>query len=93
MNKTLKSAAIAIAFAGVSAISLSSAFAADTVITFDPNGVAYGYQDGYWTRTHEWRTWEKPEHREVYQKAPGVQYYEYAHTRDPDQGWRGEWKK
>jgi hypothetical protein len=93
MNKTLKSAAIAIAFAGVSAISLSSAFAADVVVTFDPNVVAYGYQDGYWTRTHEWRSWEKPEHVEVYRKAPDVQYYEYVHTRDADQGWRGEWKK
>ena len=43
MNKTLKSAAIAIAFAGVSALSLSTAFAADVVVTFDPNVVAYGY--------------------------------------------------
>ena len=93
MNKTLKSAAMAIAFAGVSAISLSTAFAADVVVTFDPNVVAYGYNDGYWSRTHTWHAWEQPAHREVYQRTPNVQYYEYAHTRDPDQGWRGEWKK
>jgi hypothetical protein len=93
MSKTFKSAAVAVAIAGVSALSIASAYAADVVVKFDPNTVAYGYQDGYWTRTHEWHTWERPEHVEVYRKAPGVQYYEYAHTRDPDQGWRGEWKK
>ena len=93
MNKTLKSAAIAIAFAGVSALSLSTAFAADVVVTFDPNVVAYGYNDGYWSRTHTWHAWEQPAHREVYQRTPNVQYYEYAHTRDADQGWRGEWKE
>ena len=93
MNKTFKSAVMAVAIASVSAIGLATAFAADVVVQFDPNVVAYGYNDGYWTRTHEWRSWEKPEHVEVYRKTPNVQYYEYAHTRDADQGWRGEWKK
>jgi hypothetical protein len=88
MNKTLKSAAVAIAFAGVSALSLSTAFAADVVVQFDPNTVQYGYNDGYWSRTHEWHKWDSPEHAQVYRKAPNAQYYEYAHTRDPDQGWR-----
>ena len=89
MNKIFKSAALAVALASVSTL----AFAADVVVQFDPNSVAYGYNDGYWSRTHEWHAWDQPSHREAYQKAPGVQYYEYAHTRDADQGWRGEWKK
>jgi hypothetical protein len=88
MNRIFKTAALAIAMAGVSTLSLGTAFAADIVVQFDPSTVQYGYNDGYWSRTHEWHAWEKPEHREIYQKTPNVQYYEYAHTRDPDQGWR-----
>lgn len=88
MNKILKAAAIAVAISGVSAISLGTAFAADPpVVTFDPNGVAYGYQDGYWTKTHEWHAWDQPEHVQIYQKVPNAQYHDWVHTRDPDQGW------
>ena len=86
MHKTLKTAAIALAFA----FSAGSAFAADVAVTFDPGVVAYGYTDGYWTREKQWRTWENPEHIEVYRKAPEAKYYEYVHTRDADQGWRGD---
>ena len=93
MNKIFKSAALAVALASVSTLSFGTAFAADVVVQFDPNTVAYGYNDGYWSRTHEWHNWEQPANREVFQKAPSAQYYEYAHTRDADQGWRGEWKR
>jgi len=89
MNRSLK--ATTLAFAVIGAVSFgSSSFAADTVVTFDPGVVAYGYSDGYWTTTHEWRTWENPGHVEVYRKAPNARYYEYRHDRDPDMGWRGE---
>jgi hypothetical protein len=87
MNKTLKATALAFAIAGATAL---SAQAADTVVTFDPGVVAYGYTDGYWTTKREWRTWEKPEYVETYRKVPNARYYEYRHDRDPDQGWRGE---
>ena len=56
---------------------------------FNPGVVQYGYTDGYWTRTHEWHTWDRPEHVEVYRKTPNAAYYEYRHDRgDPDMGWR-----
>ncbi len=84
MIKTLKVAALAVAFAGMT----SAAFAADVVVQFNPGTVQYGYSDGYWTRTHEWHAWEKPEHVEVYRKTPNAQYYEYKHDRDADMGWR-----
>jgi len=87
MNKTIKATVLASAVIGATAF---SAQAADTVVTFDPGIVAYGYSDGYWTTKREWRTWEKPEYFEVYRKAPGARYYEYRHDRDPDMGWRGE---
>lgn len=87
MKTILKAAALA-ALLGTTA--LGAAQAADTVVTFDPGIVAYGYSDGYWTTKREWRTWEKPEYVEVYRKHPNARYYEYRHDRDPDQGWRGE---
>ncbi len=87
MKKFLTAGALAVAVAGAT---FASAQAADTVVTFDPGVVAYGYSDGYWTTKHEWRTWDKPEYVETYRKAPGARYYEYRHDRDPDMGWRGE---
>ena len=89
MNRTLKATALAFAVIGAASFGASS-FAADTVITFDPGVVAYGYSDGYWTTKREWRSWDKPEYVEVYRKHPGARYYEYRHDRDPDMGWRGE---
>ena len=89
MKTGLKTAALAFAVIGAATFGMA-AHAADTVVTFDPGGVAYGYSDGYWTTTHEWRTWENPEYVEVYRKHPGARYYEYRHDRDPDMGWRGE---
>ena len=87
MKTILKAAAVA-ALLGTTVF--GAAKAADTVVTFDPGVVAYGYSDGYWTNKREWRTWDKPEYVEVYRKHPGARYYEYRHDRDPDQGWRGE---
>lgn len=89
MKMSLKAATVALAVVGAATFG-TAAYSADTVVTFDPGGVAYGYSDGYWTTKHEWRTWEKPEYVEVYRKHPGARYYEYRHDRDPDMGWRGE---
>ena len=83
MKKTL----IALTLAGVTTFGASAVFAADVAVTFDPGVVAYGYTDGYWTRTHEWHTWEKPEYVQVYRNHPGAVYHEWVHTRDPNQGW------
>ena len=86
MTKTIKTAALAVALAA--SFGISTGYAADITVQFDPGVVQYGYTDGYWTRTHEWRTWEQPEHIEVYRTYPKAEYYEYKHDRDPDMGWR-----
>ncbi|HZK90773.1 MAG TPA: hypothetical protein VFC56_11550 [Stellaceae bacterium] len=87
MNKTLKAMAIALALAGATAI--GAANAADVVV-FNPGVVAYGYNDGYWTRTHEWHAWDKPEYRESYRSSPEAKYYhDWPHDRDADKGWLG----
>lgn len=85
MNKTLQATAVALVLAAATAI--GTANAADVVV-FDPGVVAYGYKDGYWTRKHEWRAWEKPEHVQVYRARPNAEYHEWAHDRDADLGWR-----
>ena len=84
----IKAAALAVAFSGVAMIGVSTANAADVVVQFDPGVVQYGYTDGYWTRTREFRTWESPEHVTIYRAVPKAEYYEYKHDRDPDMGWR-----
>jgi hypothetical protein len=88
MHKTLKATAIALALAGATAIGAANANAADVVV-FDPGTVAYGYNDGYWSRTHEWHAWDKPEYRESYRTSPEAKYYEWGHDRDPNHGWLG----
>ena len=84
MKTILKTAAIA-ALLGTTAFGVAQA--ADIAVTFDPGTVAYGYNDGYWTTKHEWRTWEKPEYVETYRKLPTAHYYEYKHDRDANMGW------
>jgi hypothetical protein len=86
LNKTLKSTAIALAFVGTAAIGIATAGAAE-VVTFDPGAVAYGYSDGYWTRTHEWHAWGKPEYMQAYRARPGAVYHDWHHDRDADMGW------
>ena len=44
----------------LAAATVSAVPYADTVVTFDPGAVAYGYTDGYWTTKKEWRTWKNP---------------------------------
>ena len=87
MTKTFKATAVAITLAAATAFGATAVLAADTVVTFDPGTVKYGYSDGYWTKTHEWHNWEKPEHVEVYRKTPDARYNDWVHTRDSNQGW------
>ena len=86
--KLVKIAALSASLLGSAAI--GSANAADVSVTFDPGNVAYGYTDGYWTKSHEWHTWSKPEYVETYRHYKGAHYYNYRHDRDHDMGWRGE---
>jgi hypothetical protein len=51
--------------------------------------VAFGYQDGYWDRAHQWHPWRNEQEMRDYRGAPGNQFYDYRHDRDSDQGWRG----
>ena len=56
MNKTLKATALAFAIAGATAL---SAQAADTVVTFDPGIVAYGYSMEAFVSWYSANTYER----------------------------------
>jgi hypothetical protein len=86
MYKTLKATALAFALATATAIGAANAAG---VVAFEPGVVAYGYNDGYWSRSHEWHAWEKPEHREAYRSSSEAKYYEWGHDRDANHGWLG----
>ena len=59
MTRTLTVALVALALAGGSIAATSSAKADSVTVTtsVDPGGVAFGYDDGYWDRSHGWHTW------------------------------------
>lgn len=86
MNVTLRAAALGFVLAGATAI---GAVNAAEVAVFDPGVVAYGYNDGYWTRTHEWHAWAKPEYRDTYRHSEAKYYHDWPHERDADKGWLG----
>jgi len=86
MNKTLKATAIALALVGATAVGGANAA---SVVVFDPGVVAYGYNDGYWGRTHDWHAWGNPADRIAYQGSPEARYYGWGHNRDANHGWLG----
>ena len=47
-------------------------FAAENLtLSFDPAGVAFAYNDGYWDRDHQWHKWkDEREAREYREKYP-----------------------
>ena len=80
-------AAAGIAF-GVAPTMMPQPARADNVaVTFDPNGVAFAYTDGYWDRDHHWHAWHAPTDRRAYMKDHHDHYYAWKHDRDKDMGW------
>ena len=91
MHNVLRAAVIALALAGGTVTTVSTASAADVVVTtYNSATVAYGYNDGYWNQNHQWNKWEQPAHREAFRNTKGAEYHDWAHTRDADQGWHGK---
>ena len=64
------------------------AHAADVAVGVGPAGIAFGYQDGYWDRSHNWHAWRDRDEAAHWREANREHYYDYKHDRDRDQGWR-----
>lgn len=92
MYKTLNGVIIVLGRAGASLAIASPASAQGIGISVAGVGVgfgnvAYGYQDGYWDRSHHWNNWQNDEEMRNYRSASNNHYNDWKHDRDSDQGW------
>jgi hypothetical protein len=86
MKTSIKLALVTLAFAGAPLMSSHPASAQVAVVV--PGGnIAFGYNDGYWDRSHSWHTWNTPAEATQYRTENQSHYYDYKHDRDGD-GWR-----
>jgi hypothetical protein len=89
MTKAIKAALVALALGGGALVAGSPVMAADNVtVAVSPGGIAFGYNDGYWDRGHNWHDWKNREEAARFQQENRDHYYEYKHDRDRDGGWR-----
>lgn len=88
MKRTMQAVLIATALATPAFAPL--AVKADVSVTFDSGSVAYGYNDGYWDRTHHWHTWPSPADERQWRDANRDHYYDRRHDRDRDMGWHND---
>jgi hypothetical protein len=98
----LKGAAIALALAGATFATASTANAqgisfgmsdngrhnSGTAISFSFGDVAYGYQDGYWDNGHRWHKWRNRRDHDNYRNQYGQNYRDGYHNRYRGQGWQ-----
>jgi len=95
MAKTLNVALIVLALAAGSMAAVPTKADEVTVTTtttsVDPGVVAFGYEDGYWDRTHAWHVWPNHEAAVQYQTKYREHYYGWRHDRDNDKGWHDAW--
>lgn len=90
MTRTMTAMLVAFAVAGGS-LALGTAHADEVTTsrtTTTTTSPAFGYEDGYWARNHEWHGWANPGERETFEKTYHAHYYSGMHTAAPDQGWR-----
>jgi hypothetical protein len=60
---------------------------AETRVTVDLGGIAFGFEDGYWDRDHRWHDWERRGDWERYRSEYREHAYAWRHDRDRDMGW------
>jgi hypothetical protein len=87
MYTALKGAAVALALVGATLATAGTANAANVGISFNVGDVAFGYQDGYWDRSHHWHHWRNQSQARSYRTSSGSQYHSWNHDRDADHGW------
>lgn len=87
MTRNIKTLVLGLAFVGGSLmVSLPASAAAD--VTIGVGGIAFGYSDGYWDRSHNWHAWQNKEEADRYRAENRDHYFDWKHDRDNDKGWR-----
>src|SRR5579875_3960076 len=52
--------------------------------------VAYGYNDGYWDRSHAWHPWPNQRAESDWRAHNAAHFYNQRHYRDHEMGWRND---
>lgn len=86
MKRMIQAALIATALAAPAFAPLAAR--ADVSVTFDSGSVAYGYNDGYWDRSHAFHTWPNAAAQREWSERNREHYFDQRHDRDHDMGWR-----
>jgi hypothetical protein len=71
-------------------IAVSAPAQAGVAVSIGGGGIAFGYNDGYWDRAHQWHRWRNHRELESWRAANAEHYYAYRHTHDHGGGWREE---
>jgi hypothetical protein len=89
MRIIVATALIGLSLATASAVATNQALAADNVtVGIGNGGIAFGYNDGYWDRGHQWHNWESKEAADRFRAENKAHYYDRKHDGDPAAGWR-----
>jgi hypothetical protein len=78
-----------LALAGGS-LTLSHPAVAEVSIGIGGGGIAFGYNDGYWDREHNWHRWRNRAEARRWRAENREHYFGWRHDRDRDLGWREE---
>ena len=58
--------------------------------SFDAGNVAFAYTDGYWDRRHNFHKWRDAREAREYRARYSHNYKNSRHTREKNNGWRGD---
>jgi hypothetical protein len=88
MKKLTQAALVAVAVAlSAGTVAHVTPAKAEVAVTFNSGDVAFGYNDGYWDRSHAWHAWPSEQTRTTYQTSNHDHYFDRRHDVDKDSGW------
>jgi len=91
VKNPIKIAAVALGlFGGVVAVSQPATADNVSVAIGAGGGIAFGYSDGYWDRSHNWHAWRNAEEAAAWRRENAAHYYDWHHDRDRSMGWHEE---
>ncbi len=88
--KALMTAAVVAGAIAVGALSGTPVKADTFSFSFDPGGVAYAYNDGWWDHDHHWHRWHNARESREFRERYADHYHAWRHDRDRDMGWHEE---
>jgi hypothetical protein len=90
MKKLTLIAAIVGSLAGATLTAAPAIAREAFTFSFDTGAVAFAYSDGYWDRDRQWHSWRNAREAREYRARYSQQYRNKRHTRERNQGWRGD---